>query len=115
MQLDGGDWDATPLTFASFNNSRFTGGKMMMAPHADPTDGRLDVVRAHGMSRLRLLATFPRIFGGSHVEQAGIRSEQAREVRFAGDTPVDVMVDGEVARLRLHRIAVQRGALEVLA
>jgi diacylglycerol kinase (ATP) len=115
MQLDDGDWDATPLTFASFNNSRFTGGKMMMAPHADPSDGCLDVIRASGMSRLRLLATFPRIFGGSHVEQAGIRSEQAREVRFAGDTPVDVMVDGEVARIQLQRIVVEPAALEVLA
>ena len=113
MRLDEGAWDDTPLTFASFNNSRFTGGKMMMAPHANTGDGRLDVVRAEGMSRLRLLTTVPRIFGGSHVGQPGITSEQARSVQFREDTPVDVMVDGEVARLRLRRISTLPGALEV--
>ncbi len=31
--------------FLTFSNSKFTGGKMMIAPKADPTDGLIEYVR----------------------------------------------------------------------
>lgn len=115
MAIDGATPVREPLTFASINNSRFTGGKMMMAPFADTGDGRADLVLVGAMGRLRLLTTFPRIFSGTHVEAEGITSEQVQRVTFQLDEPVDVMVDGEVARVQLEAIDVLHGALEVCA
>ena len=43
MTTAEGEAHGEPLVFASVNNSRFTGGKMMMAPHADTADGRVDL------------------------------------------------------------------------
>ena len=45
-RLDGAvDWDRRPCLFLSFSNSKFTGGKMMIAPKADPADGQIEYVR----------------------------------------------------------------------
>lgn len=115
MALDGGPRDARPCTLLSFSNSRYTGGDMMMAPLADPTDGKVDVVRVGPMSRRRFLGCFPRIFRGTHGELAEVELGTARHVGFDLDGPVDVMVDGEVLRLRLDEIEVLPGAVEVVA
>lgn len=88
---------------------------MRMAPAADPTDGRVDVIRVGALSRPRFLATFPKIFAGTHVAAPGIEATTAATVDLDLPEPVDVMVDGEVVRLRLRRLVVEPGAVEVLA
>jgi diacylglycerol kinase (ATP) len=40
---------------------------MMMAPSADTGDGVFDVVHVGALSRRSLLATFPKLFKGTHV------------------------------------------------
>lgn len=113
--LDDGDFDFTPVTFLSFNNSKFTGGKMKMAPGADCADGLIDVLVVKEMGRIDLARTFPKIFEGTHVKHPKIEESQAESVRFALEHPVDVMVDGEVVSLQLERIDVLRHAIEVMA
>jgi diacylglycerol kinase family enzyme len=39
------DWNESRCLFLSFNNSKFTGGTMLIAPQADPTDGLIEFVR----------------------------------------------------------------------
>ena len=39
------EFDARSCLFLSFNNSKFTGGTMMIAPEAETTDGLIDFVR----------------------------------------------------------------------
>lgn len=113
MALDGGPVDREPVTFVTLANSRFTGGTMMMAPGADPADGLLDVVRAGPMSRSSLLATFPKIFKGTHLGHPAVSTVRARVVDFAVDEPVDLLVDGELLPLRPTRAEVLPSALEV--
>ena len=113
MRLDGGALDEGPMVFCSFNNSKFTGGKMMMAPHADTGDGRIAVVRVGPLGRARLLAAFPRIFTGSHVTLRDVRSDQAERVDFEVDAPLDMMVDGEALRHCPIRMTVLPAALDV--
>ena len=65
---DAGEWDRRRCLFLTFSNSKFTGGKMMIAPKADPTDGRIEYVRWGPVGRLRLLWNLPRLFTGTHIE-----------------------------------------------
>jgi diacylglycerol kinase (ATP) len=109
-----GDEVRDPLTFVSFCNSRFTGGKMMMAPRADCADGEVDVILARAMSRAGLLRTFPKIFKGTHFEHPAVSEERAREVGFDIEGPVDVMIDGEVVNVRPRALRVLPRALEVV-
>lgn len=115
IRLDGGPRDARPCVLLSFSNSRYTGGTMMMAPHADPTDGELDVIRIGPMGRLSFVGAFPSIFRGRHVERPEVEESRAARVDLELAGPVDVMIDGEVMRLELRRLEVLPGALEVLA
>ncbi|MFT5993943.1 MAG: diacylglycerol kinase (ATP) [Flavobacteriales bacterium] len=115
MALDNATPVREPLTFASFNNSKFTGGKMKIAPFADTADGRIDVVLVRALGRLQLLRAFPRIFKGTHVDMDEVTSDQVQRLSFRLDGPVDVMVDGEVERLHLKGLDVLHHALEVYA
>lgn len=115
MRADGGARDARPCILVSFSNSRYTAGRMMMAPHADATDGALDVIRIGPMRRRDFLLAFPSIFSGRHVERPEVEEKRAKRVELDLDGPVDVMVDGEVERLALERLEVLEGAMEVVA
>lgn len=114
-RLDDGPLDASPYVFLSFSNSRCTGGTMQMAPDADPTDGRLDVIRVGALGRLELLRTFPKIYAGRHLDHPKNSATTCTSVRFAPADARDAMIDGEVIRLAIERLDVVPGALEVLA
>ncbi len=115
VRIDGGELDLGPRTFLSVCNSRYTGGTMHMAPQADPTDGLLDVVRCGPMKRAELLAAFPRIFKGTHLELPQIDYGQGRRVEFERPRTQPVMLDGEVLELAPCRIEVVPGCWEVIA
>lgn len=114
-RLDDGPLDSAPYVFLSFSNSRCTGGTMQMAPSADPTDGRLDVIRVGALGRLELLRTFPKIYQGRHLEHPKNSATTCTSVVFDPAVARDAMIDGEVIRLGLQRLDVVPGALEVLA
>jgi YegS/Rv2252/BmrU family lipid kinase len=115
MRLDGGAFDNEAVAFVSINNSRFTGGKMMMAPGADAADGLVDIVRVGELGRLAFLRTFPKVFDGSHVRHPAVSTQQARKIEFALTKPLDAMIDGEVIRLWPTQLEVLHHKLEVHA
>ncbi len=115
FRLDGGEVDRRPAALLSFSNSRYTGGTMMMAPHAEVADGELDVIRVGQLGRPRFVATFPHIFKGTHVGRPDITESRARRVDFVGGEPRPVMVDGEIVTLDLRSLEVLPGALRVIA
>ena len=113
MRADNGDTDDEAVTFVSINNSRFTGGKMMMAPQADTGDGHADLIRVGEMGRFSLLRTFPKIFKGTHVDHPVASQSRVRTIDFDLPSEVDVMIDGEVLRLLPRRLQVLPGVLDV--
>jgi len=115
IRVDGGDVDERPAVFLSFCNSRYTGGTMMMAPDADPADGKLDIIRAGALNRRGLLAAFPRIFSGTHIDHENVEQSLAGRVEFVQPRLQDVMIDGEVLRLSVESLEVLPGALRLMA
>jgi diacylglycerol kinase (ATP) len=113
IRVDGGAWEEDPVTFLSINNTRFTGGKMMMAPEADSADGYADLIRVAPMGRLELLRAFPRIFEGTHLQLAKVTSRHVRSIEFRLDREADVQIDGESLKLQPERLDVLPSALEV--
>ena len=115
LRPEGGRaWDPHAV-FISFNNSRYTGGRMLMAPYADTSDGKLDIVVAGPMSAGRLVTAFPRIFRGTHVHMPELSCTQTRDVQLQLDAPVDLMIDGEVERYQPTRLTVLNHAIDVCA
>jgi len=113
-RLDGAEaWDRRPCLFLAFSNSKFTGGKMMIAPKADPTDGQIEYVRWSPISRLALLWNFPRLFSGTHADHPLASRAAVRRVEFDLGGPVNAMVDGEILRLDCRSLEILPGALDV--
>jgi len=108
------EWDRRPCLFLSFSNSKFTGGKMMIAPKADATDGMIEYVRWSAVGRLQLLSLFPRLFTGTHIDHPLASRAAVRRVDLDLSEPVNVMVDGEILRLQCQSIEILPGALDVI-
>lgn len=108
------EWDRRPCLFLAFSNSKFTGGKMMIAPNADPTDGKIEYVRWSPVGRLRLLWLFPRLFTGTHIEHPLASRATAERIELDLPSPVNVMIDGEILRLHCRSLEILPGALDVV-
>jgi YegS/Rv2252/BmrU family lipid kinase len=111
---DQGELDRRPCLFLTFNNSKFTGGTMMIAPQADTNDGLIEYVRWGPISRLGLIRNLHTLYDGTHVNHPLAERHQAQRIDFQLDAPVDVMVDGEVLTLQCEALDVVSSALEVV-
>jgi diacylglycerol kinase family enzyme len=116
VRVDGVEnFDSRRCLFLTFNNSKFTGGTMMIAPKAEIDDGLVEYVRWGPIGRLGLIRNLPGLYDGTHIEHPLAERHAARRVEFNLDSPADVMVDGEVLSLHCEELDVLPGALNVVA
>ena len=106
-------WDDRRSLFLAFNNSKYTGGTMLIAPQADPSDGFIEFVRWGPIGRLGLLRMLPRLYDGSHMEHPFASRKSVRHVEFNIPVPVDVMIDGEILTLKCKSLDILPSALDV--
>ncbi len=113
IRQDDGAWDDAAASFIAICNSRFTGGTMMMAPDADTSDGKLDVIHVGALGRIGLLRAFPKIFEGKHLQLEAVRASQPARVEFQLEGPTNIMLDGEALYVQPKVIEVLPRALDV--
>jgi diacylglycerol kinase (ATP) len=109
------EFDRRRCLFLTFNNSKFTGGTMMIAPRAAVNNGLIEYVRWGAIGRLGLIRNLPRLYDGTHIEHPRAERKAVKRVEFDLEAPVDVMVDGEVVTLHCEALDVLPGALDVAA
>jgi diacylglycerol kinase (ATP) len=114
LRVDGGEIDQRRCLFLTFNNSKFTGGTMQIAPNAAVNDGLIEYVRWGAIGRLGLIRNLPTLYDGTHIQHPLAERNAVRKVDFYLDAPVDVMVDGEVLTLQCERLDVLPSALNVV-
>ena len=115
LRVDGdAEFDRRRCLFLTFNNSKFTGGKMMIAPLADPADGLVEFVRWGPVGRLELVRNLHTLYDGSHLSHPLASRRAVRRIEFQLDAPVDVMVDGEVMTLHCETLDVLPAVLDVM-
>ena len=115
LRVDGeGEIDRRPCLFLTFNNSKFTGGTMMIAPKAEVNDGLIEYVRWGPIGRLGLIRNLPTLYDGTHIHHPLAERREAKRIDFHLDAPVDVMVDGEVLTLQCEMLDVLPSALRVV-
>ena len=110
---DDGDWNESRCLFLAFNNSKFTGGTMLIAPQADPADGLIEFVRWGPIGRFGLLRMLPRLYDGTHISHPLASRRAVRRIEFALPSPVDVMIDGEIASLECRSLEVIPAAVDI--
>jgi len=106
--------DTRRCLFLTFNNSKFTGGTMMIAPNAEVDDGLIEYVRWGPIGRIGLIRNLSTLYDGTHIHHPLAERHAARRIDFDLDAPVDVMVDGEALTLQLESLDVLPSALRVV-
>lgn len=115
MRVDAhAEFDKRPCLFLAFSNTKYTGGNMLIAPHADAFDGLIEYVRWGPIGRIGLLRNFLTLFDGTHIHHPLASRAAVRTVEFSLDTPVNVTVDGESLQLKCERLDILPGALDVV-
>ncbi|MBV8199093.1 MAG: diacylglycerol kinase family lipid kinase [Acidobacteria bacterium] len=108
-----------PAMFAVVANLPRFGGGMRIAPAALPDDGWLDLVIVRALSRLRLLAVFPQVYRGTHVNRPEIQIVRTKRAEITLDREMTLYGGGEPvathAAGRPYSIEVVPGALRVVA
>ena len=109
-----GERDDRRCLFLAFSNSKYTGGKMMIAPHASIDSGAIEYVHWGPIGRFGLVRNLATLFDGSHIRHPLASRRTATRIEFDLETPVDVVVDGEVLTLEVESLEVLPGALDVM-
>ena len=115
LRVDGEpNVDSRRCLFLTFNNSKYTGGTMMIGPNAEVDDGLIEYVRWGPIGRIGLIRNLSTLYDGTHVKHPLAERRSARRIEFELDGPVDVMVDGEALTLHLQELDVLPSALRVV-
>jgi diacylglycerol kinase (ATP) len=110
---DDKDWDERRCLFLAFNNSKYTGGTMLIAPNADAADGLIEFVRWGPIGRFGLMRMLPKLYDGTHLEHPLAARRAVRHVEFNVPVPVDVMIDGEIATLQCRSLDIIPAAVDI--
>ena len=89
------EWSG-PVTLVSISNGAWIGGMFHIAPMADNSDGRLELMIADPVSRRRILALLPRLMRGDHVDAPDITHVGVRRLRIDAQAPLESHLDGEI-------------------
>jgi YegS/Rv2252/BmrU family lipid kinase len=101
--VDGGKKETyKKILLVSSMIHKYEGGGLLMAPEADPSDGKLSVCLVHGLSTLKVLFLLPTIFVGKHVNFKGVESFYCSEIEIIADKEAAVHTDGEVPAVCKH-------------
>jgi diacylglycerol kinase (ATP) len=106
--------DRRPCLFLTFNNSKYTGGTMMIAPKAEINDGLVEYVRWGPIGRIGLIRNLPTLYDGTHIQHPLAERRAVKRIEFDLEGPVDVMVDGEVLSVQCQTLDVLPSALNVV-
>jgi diacylglycerol kinase (ATP) len=116
VKVDGQVCLEAPIFNVALANGRYFGGGMLIAPDADPSDGLLDVVALHDLSRVQSVALAQHIYKGSHLGQPGVSVARGKVVEaeaMAAGTEVLVDMDGETPGRLPLRATLAPGALRL--
>lgn len=92
------------------------GGGMRIAPHADPTDGELDVVIITDVSARQALGLLRGVFTGRHLDHPSVQLLRGSQVTVSMTPPSHIAYgDGEPIGELPVNCRVRRGALTVIS
>lgn len=113
VSLDDGRAVTERVAAVVVANGVHYGGGMKIAPSADPSDGRLDVVVLGDFGRLALLRWLPTLYTGGHIASSRVSVRPARLVVLDFATPLPAHVDGESLPVAPTRLNIRPRALRL--
>ena len=96
-------------------NGRFLGGSFPVFPHADPSDGQLDVVVFREVKWLTILRVFPLLLLDRFHSSSDAQFFQSTTLHLESHEPTFLHVDGDNVGSLPAQIGLMRGGLRVCA
>jgi diacylglycerol kinase (ATP) len=96
------------------SNSRYTGGKMKIAPMADTGDGKVDMVVFNEVNRREIIDIFIKVFKGAHVDHPKVKVFSGSEMGVDAEPRQLIMADGELLGETPMTLKVLPGQLKIL-
>jgi diacylglycerol kinase (ATP) len=115
FSVDGGPPQAAEAINVIVANARYAGGGMEVAPQADPSDGRMDlVIITPGEGMLDLAEVTAKLLMGEVDESEHTIVVSARRLRISAAPPIPFNIDGDPAGEGTLEVEVLAAALNVL-
>lgn len=95
-------------------NSRSYGGGMLLLPHAELDDGKLDALLSKDASKLAFLRVLPKVFKGAHLDSPHVEVLKGEVVEVSSDRPFVIYADGDPIGATPAVMRVERRALRVI-
>lgn len=98
----------------ALGNSQSIGGGMQICPHAEITDGALDLNVIAAAPRAKVIPALTKIFDGKHLEMDEVTEYRGEVIRIESVEPLAVMADGEYLASLPAEFSVERESVRVL-
>lgn len=102
------------LTGIVVSNGNYTGGGMQLTPRARLYDGYLDVLLIPALRRNEMLAVFPRVYSGRHLNDRRFRCYKIKSLSFSAMENIKCEADGELLKESPYRVEVMPSALKII-
>jgi YegS/Rv2252/BmrU family lipid kinase len=113
VTVDGARHAVTGYTVA-VGNSRSYGGGMLLLPHAELDDGKLDLLLCADASKLTFLRDLPKLFRGTHLDLSYVQVLKGELIEVSSDRPFVIYADGDPIGATPATLRVERRALLVI-
>jgi YegS/Rv2252/BmrU family lipid kinase len=113
VTVDGTRHSVTGYSVA-VGNSRSYGGGMLLLPHAELDDGKLDVLLSKDASKLAFLRELPKVFKGNHLDSPHVTVLRGEVIEVSSDRPFVIYADGDPIGATPATMRVEPGALRVI-
>jgi diacylglycerol kinase (ATP) len=98
LELDGAPPIRRTLMLAAVGNGRFFGGGMKICPDAKLDSGQLSLVTVGDLGKMKVLASLPRLYAGTHLSIEDVHATTVRSLRASPIEPdqiIPIELDGE--------------------
>lgn len=109
---DGREESFQKAYFAAFMNLPCEGGGFRFCPEALPSDGKMDLLVAADVPKLKVLLLLPVALLGKHTGFCGVTIRRGSRIRVVSETPLPIHTDGEPLFLR-RAVEVRTGEAKI--
>lgn len=95
LQLDGKDYEFKDVWLVTLSNGKSLGGGMLITPHADATDGYMDICIVSKLKKLSFLKIFPKVYAGKHVGHPAVTFLRGKRTVVQTNPKMWAFADGE--------------------
>lgn len=116
IKIDGSLFYQGAVFNCAIANGQYFGGGMKIAPHADPGDGRFEVVTLGDLSKREVITLSSKIYAGAHLGEHGVTVGSGSVIEAEPVHPwatVLLDVDGEAPGKLPLRASLRPGAIVV--